>query len=159
MDLYWIGCVLQSKIGGLAVKNCFADVYRFMPLAEIHFVCQPQLELAKLLWAFMLGQNVCVCVCMYAERTRPFMCRRAGERWETQLFRGLGVCACIGKQFCSFLHCMHIWKLTTPHGALSLSCMALSIFISLFQSLPTHDTETGNDSKQTQMQSQSVSLL
>lgn len=39
------------------------------------------------------------------------MCRGAEGRQETQLFGGPRVCAYTSKHFCSFLHCMHIWKL------------------------------------------------
>lgn len=57
---------------------------------------RPQLELVLLRECYVGGECVFVC------RTDTVMCRGAEERQETQLFRGLRLCACI------VLHCMHI---------------------------------------------------
>lgn len=86
-----------------------------------------QLELAEVLWGSWGRVYICVVArTMYASTAM----RRDAEKRETQLFRGFGACAFISKHFCSFLHCMHIWKFSAFHCIWNLFCMAA--FLTVF---------------------------
>lgn len=99
----------------------------------------------KWIWIWLHG---CVCVDFGAITQKTVVdihicCdvqRCWGKTGDTAVRGGLGVCACISKHFCSFLHCMHIWKLVHLIACGTYSAWQSAICF-LLQSTPKYETK------------------
>lgn len=104
VDLDWIAWLFVCGFWCNNTENSFCCCCCFTPARK---AC------VDLCWNLLLGgaamlEEQYICECVPRTCTSAVTCRDAEERQETQLFGGLGFCACISKHFCSFLHCMHI---------------------------------------------------